>query len=77
MTYRGHKGRVTALYEECGILYSGSQDCSVKLWSAGTGDLLFTLEKAHANEVCLDQYCIGSDYLSHATLHDTTYYLFL
>jgi len=59
ITYRGHKGRITALHEDSGILYSGSQDHTVKLWSCGTGDLLFTLENAHANEIMGIQVCEG------------------
>jgi len=51
MVYKGHAGRITALHHDGRVLYSGSQDNTVKFWAAGTGDCLFTMEHCHANEV--------------------------
>jgi len=50
-TYKGHTGRITAIHHDGRVLYSGSQDNTVKFWSSGTGECLFTMRDCHQNEV--------------------------
>jgi len=51
MTYVGHTGGVTALYASGGVLYTGSQDLTVRFWAAGAGVQLYCIENAHKNAI--------------------------
>lgn len=51
MTYKGHKAAVTAINYVNEVVYTGSQDLSIKIWAAGAGQLLYTIDEAHRNAI--------------------------
>jgi len=51
MTYKGHTAAVTSIWSCNGVLYTGSQDLSLRIWACGAGQLLYTIPNAHKNAV--------------------------